>query len=228
MIFFDLDGTLLESNGLWLKIDQTFLQKRGISSIPDDYIHFVTNNVAPKAAEYTRERFGLSDTADEILGEWQDMARHAYCNELSLTKGAKLLLESLRMNEVPMCLLTACLPELCHGALNHHGISSYFRSIHAAIELGMDKRDKDLFPLVAKLQGKDPSQCILIDDAIDYCSAAKSAGFTVIGIQDPSGKNSRDALSSVCDMYIEDLTQIDAGKLMKMSQDLEDSYLATV
>lgn len=229
MIFFDLDGTLLESNGLWLEIDQIFLEKRGIKTIPDDYLQFVANHAAPKAAVYTKERFHLEESSEEILNEWQDMARHAYSNELALTRGAKVLLESLRQRSVPMSLLTACLPELCHGALNHHGISSYFNSIHAAIELGMDKRDKELFPLVAKLHGKNPAQCILIDDAIDYCTVAKEAGFTVIGIQDPSSSSStRDSLEKVCDMFVEDLTELSADKLVEMSQELEESHLAKV
>lgn len=227
MIFFDLDGTLLDSNGLWLRIDQVFLKKRGIDPIPDDFIQYVTNHVAPKAAEFAKERFELEDSPEEILNEWQEMARHAYCNELELTKGAKVLLESLKQHDVPMCLLTACLPALCHGALNNHGIAPYFKSIHAAIELGMDKRDKELFPLVAKLHGKHPSQCILVDDAIDYCIAAKEAGFTVIGIQDPNALSTRETLSSVCDLFVEDLTDLTPQMLIKMSQELEETYLAT-
>lgn len=228
MIFFDLDGTLLDSNGLWLKIDQTFLENHGIDTIPDDYITYVTNHVAPKAAVFTKERFNLSISPEEIMAEWQDMARHAYCNELPLTKGAKLLLETLKQRGVPMCLLTACLPELCHGALNNHKIASYFQSIHAAIDLGMDKRDKELFPLVAKLHGKHPSQCILVDDAIDYCSAAKEAGFTVIGIKDPHRNDNKENMLSVCHHYVEDLTQITADDLIDLSKKLEESHLATL
>lgn len=228
LIFFDLDGTLLESTGLWLHIDQVFLENRGITSIPDDYIQFVTNHVATKAAEYTKERFQLEESSEEILNEWQEMAMHAYSHELPLTKGARELLESLKQQNIPMCLLTACLPELCHGALNHHKIGSYFKSIHAAIELGFDKRDKELFPLVAKLQGKSPSQCILIDDAIDYCTAAKAAGFTVIGIQDPHTACNKESLSSVCDLFIKDLTELNADILSTMLKNMEDKHLATV
>ena len=37
MYFFDLDGTLLDSNGIWLDIDIEFLGRRGISPVPEDY-----------------------------------------------------------------------------------------------------------------------------------------------------------------------------------------------
>ncbi len=221
MIFFDLDGTLLESNGLWIEIDRQFLQDRGITTVPDDYIEFVTSHVAPRAAQYTKERFNLPESAQEILAEWQEMASHAYSHQLPLKKGAKALLESLKEQGTPCCLLTACLPELCHGALHNHGISAYFKSIHTAIELGIDKRDKALFPLVAQLHSRKPEECILIDDAIDYCIAAKEAGFTVIGCLDPNTRQENRELSQVCDLYVEDLTQISAKMLADKLKELE-------
>ncbi len=224
MIFFDLDGTLLESNGLWIRIDEYFLAQRGIFPVPQDYIDYVTNHVAPVAAVYTKERFHLAESPEDILKEWQEMASKAYAHELPLKEGAKELLQSLKEAEEPMCLLTACIPELCYGALENHGLSAYFKTVHTAIEIGLDKRDKELFPLVAKLQGKDPSECILIDDAIDYCMAAKEAGFTVIGIFDPSTRQDKKMLKEHCDFYVESLTELSADLLQKKSRELEEAY----
>lgn len=229
MIFFDLDGTLLDSNGLWLDIDRRFLKERGIWPVPEDYIQYVTSHVAPRAAQYTKERYNLPESASEILAQWQEMAREAYCHQLPLKKGAKELLEDLKAQGTPCCLLTACLPELCHGALANHGISAHFQSILTAIEMGMDKRDKNLFPLVAKLMNKDPEECILVDDAIDYCLAAKEAGFTVVGASDPSTRQDGRDLAQVCDLFVEDLTQLSAQMLTEKLQELEGgASLATV
>lgn len=228
MIFFDLDGTLLDSNGLWLEIDKRFLEKRGITHIPDDYIEFVTSHVASSAAEFTKARFQLEESTEAIIDEWEEMAKQAYFNELPLTKGAALLLESLKKRNVEVSLLTACIPSLCYGALNNHGIAPYFKSIHAAMELGFDKRDKALFPFVANLHGKKPSQCILIDDAIDYCTAAKEAGFTVIGVQDPNSALTNPQLKTICDLFVEDLTQLDPDKLVGLLNKMEETHLATL
>lgn len=57
MYFFDLDGTLLDSNGIWLDIDIEFLGRRGIAPVPEDYTDYVTHHSAPDAARYTRDRF---------------------------------------------------------------------------------------------------------------------------------------------------------------------------
>ena len=43
MIFFDLDGTLIDSNGVWLQVDEEFLSKRGLVSTPE-YIQMVSHS----------------------------------------------------------------------------------------------------------------------------------------------------------------------------------------
>ena len=87
MYFFDLDGTLLDSNGIWLDIDIEFLGRRGISPVPEDYTDYVTHHSAPDAARYTRERFSLPETPEEIMEGWMSMARSAYAHTLPLKPG---------------------------------------------------------------------------------------------------------------------------------------------
>ena len=53
-IIFDLDGTLVESNGVWSQIDIDFLGKRGFA-VPDDYGKVVSAMDFRQAAIYTKE-----------------------------------------------------------------------------------------------------------------------------------------------------------------------------
>lgn len=83
---FDLDGTLLDSMGVWRKIDEDFLGKRGFI-VPDDYLVAITSKNFDAAAEYTKERFNLPESEEEIIKEWFDMAIEAYTNEVKLKAG---------------------------------------------------------------------------------------------------------------------------------------------
>ena len=60
-VIFDLDGTLLDSVGLWADIDREFLGSYGFS-VPDDYMDAVMSLTFRETAEYTIRRFGLRDT----------------------------------------------------------------------------------------------------------------------------------------------------------------------
>ena len=74
---FDLDGTLLDSMGVWDQVDVDFLAKRGIE-VPDDYMQKVAAMQFRQIAEYTIARFGLSDTPEALMEEWDHMARVMY------------------------------------------------------------------------------------------------------------------------------------------------------
>ena len=56
---FDLDGTLLDSMGVWDQVDIDFLNKRGIE-VPPDYMTKVSAMQFRQIAEYTIARFGLT------------------------------------------------------------------------------------------------------------------------------------------------------------------------
>ena len=54
MLFFDLDGTLLDSNGVWLDIDIAFLGRHGVTPVPEDYTWYVTHHSAPARAAHSK------------------------------------------------------------------------------------------------------------------------------------------------------------------------------
>lgn len=60
-VIFDLDGTLLNSMNVWEKIDIAFLSKRGLP-VPPDYVTEICARSFEEAAQYTLERFELSES----------------------------------------------------------------------------------------------------------------------------------------------------------------------
>jgi len=184
MYFFDLDGTLLDSNGVWLDIDIEFLGRHGISPVPEDYTDFVTHNSFGASALYTKERFSLPMTTQEIVTSWQDMAREHYAHHLPLKPGAQELLQALAARGESMAILTSCMPHLCAAALERHNIAGLFRSVHYSHLMDIEKSDPELFRQVAKLEGLDARDCTLFDDSPDYLAAAKQAGWQIWGVQD--------------------------------------------
>ena len=85
---FDLDGTLLDSMDVWNEIDRIFLSRRGIS-VPEDYLQVVAPMGFRRAAEYTVERFGLPESVDALIEEWDALAIEAYQTRVRLKPGAR-------------------------------------------------------------------------------------------------------------------------------------------
>ena len=211
MIFFDLDGTLLDSNGIWLDIDIAFLGQHGIAPIPEDYTQYVVHHSAPDAARYTRERFQLAETEEEIQTAWRNMARNAYAGQLDLKPGVLNLLCQCRQDQILMAILTSCIPELCQAALRHHGIETWFHSVVYAQETGLEKGNPELYRLAARRLGCAPGECVLFEDSPGYCAAARTAGFYVVGVQDPLHTGREKELQALCHGWVEDFRELPAG-----------------
>lgn len=73
MLFFDLDGTLVDSSGIWLQIDLDFTARRGLAHT-QEYHDFVIHSTAPVAAQFTKDYYHLPESADEIIAEWSAQA----------------------------------------------------------------------------------------------------------------------------------------------------------
>ena len=70
---FDLDGTLLDSMGVWKEVDRLFFERRGIS-MPPDYAHAVAAMQSGDIADYTIRRFSLDEDREDLMREWTDTA----------------------------------------------------------------------------------------------------------------------------------------------------------
>ena len=86
---FDVDGTIVDSLGIWEKIDCEFLErKRGIK-VPEDYSASIATMNFKETADYTIKRFNLSDSPESLMEEWTEMAVYEYSHNLSLKDGVK-------------------------------------------------------------------------------------------------------------------------------------------
>jgi len=198
MYFFDLDGTLLDSNSIWLDIDMEFLGRHGIVRVPEDYTDYVTHHAFSDSAAYTRAYFGLPLTAEEIVAAWHDLAQEAYAGRLSLKPGALEFLNRAGQAGIRRALLTSCMPNLCRSALEFHGLSPLLEEIFTTAELGMEKRDPALYRRVASLCGEQAEDCILFDDSPVYCAAAREAGWRIFGVSDPVFSDRAEEMAALC------------------------------
>ena len=180
---FDLDGTLLDSNHVWTRVDKEFLARRGRAPT-EEYLEFVAHAIYPTAAKFTKEYYGLSESEESIMDEWTALAREAYQFHAPLKEGAKEYLSRCAARGERLALFTAALPELCYLALHRHGLERYFERIIFAQDLGLEKRDPRAFAALTALLGVEPGACVLFDDSPRSCRAAKDTGLQVVGVLD--------------------------------------------
>ena len=77
----------------------------------------------------------------------------------------------------------------------------------------LDDRDgkacsPEIFRRVAEMLGVMPRECVLFDDSLTACKAAKAAGMTVVGVYDPFFEDSKPDMREFCDQYISGFTNL--------------------
>lgn len=198
---FDLDGTLLDSMGVWRRIDEDFLGKRGIR-VPDDYLKAITAKNFQDAADYTIERFGLKESADAIMAEWFDMAIDAYTNDVALKPFVKEYMQILRENDVKIAAATSSDARLFEPCLKHHGIYEWFDAFSVTAEVKRGKGYPDVYENAAEKLGLKAADCVVYEDILKGVEGAKLGGFYVIGVEDVHSSYEKEEIQKEADRYI--------------------------
>lgn len=206
MLLFDLDGTIVDSNGIWLTVDKTFLARRG-APYTQAYRDGVAHTILQNCAVFTKAYLHLEESCEEIIAEWMELAKDAYAN-VELKPGVRAYLDRCRAVGERMAVFTASVPAHCQTALRHHRLEGYFEKIIYAQELGEDKNTRAVFQHTAALLGVTPEECVLFDDSLAACKAAKAAGMSVVGVRDDFFQKDEPAMRLLCDRFIENFTDL--------------------
>ena len=201
MLLFDFDGTLVDSNGVWVEVDVEFLGRRGVP-YTKEYYEGVAHTVLSQCAVFTKEFLNLSESCEEIIAEWMELAADKYGTVVPLKPYVREYLEKCREAGHRMAIITSCVPEHCQSALEHLELGDYFETVIYAQEQGLDKKGPALFRRAAELLGVSPRECVLFDDSLAACKGAKAAGMTVVGVHDEYFNDTKPDMREFCDRFI--------------------------
>ena len=207
MQIFDMDGTLIDSNGIWKDVDTAFLAKRGLSYTKEFY-EGVAHTIFPLAAKFTKEFCRLPESEEAIMAEWMDMAGDLYGTSVPAKPGVRAYLDKLRAAGERLIVVTSAVPVHCRTALTHLGLMPYFERIIFAHDLQLEKKDPQLWCLTAEMMGVAPEDCTLYDDSVEACRGAKAAGMHAVGVYDPYFAGTEPEMQAVCDRYIRSFEEL--------------------
>ena len=207
---FDLDGTILDSMGVWRQIDVEFLGRRGIS-VPPDYLEAITPLGFDRAAEYTIRRFSLPESREEIVREWYLMAENAYRYQVELKEGAGEWLNRLKSPNIPLAVATSSDEALFVPALKRTGIYDCFDAFVTVKEVARGKGFPDIYEKAAGRIGCVPEQCVVFEDILQGIRGAKMGGFCAVAVYDEDSAHEEQAMRDAADYYIYSFRQLLEG-----------------
>ncbi|MCH5325475.1 MAG: HAD family phosphatase [Eubacterium sp.] len=202
---FDLDGTLLDSMYVWARVDELFLEKRGLTA-PDFYGVECSKRSFYQLAIYTIELFGLDETPEEVMAEWMMLAEEEYRRNVRLKPHAAEAVDKALALGLKTAVCTSLLKELYTPALINNGLADKFSTIVSADKESHGKSDSRIYIHTAELLGVRPDECIFFDDVSASLQAAKTAGMKTVGVIEPLSSQDINDMRKHSDILVEELS----------------------
>lgn len=200
-ILTDMDGTILDSMGMWTEIDRRFLEKRGIV-MDDEYTDRLKTMTFPDAADFTISRYGLKESPEDIMHEWDEMCIEMYKTEIDLKRGVREALAEWKEKEIPVAIVSLSKEFMVRTAVKMYGIEPLLTDLVYMESTNKGKDVPDSFFYGADLLRVKPERCLVLEDSLTAMRTAKAAGFIVCAVEDDSAKADREAIYQVADYYM--------------------------
>ena len=176
-VLFDLDGTLMDSNGLisasWRYTVGTLTGR----SISDDDIRSTLGEILVDSMVRIMPEID-PEVSLETYRVWQ---RERFLDQIILYDGAEDLLRTLKENGYKTALVTSRMRGSTERALAHFGIDGFFDEVLTADDTTIFKPDPAPIFLILDRLGSKPENAIFIGDTNHDIEAGLAAGvFTVL------------------------------------------------
>ena len=208
-VIFDVDGTLLDSNGVWQTIDKVFMDERGLD-FDEEFQAEIDGMSFHQVADYCHEKYNLEETPDELIVIWHDMARDEYAHNIDAKPGACEFIKHLKKKGIKTAVASSNSHELIEPGLTRNGIYDDIDVFYTAANLEEAKDDPKVYLSIAKELNVSPDECLVFDDIQPVITAVNEAGMRSCVVLDKRSIDiyGEDKLKSKADYYIYDFTDI--------------------
>lgn len=199
---FDMDGTLLDSTGMWDVVAERVLARWGKRLTPQDRDETISMTIEG-TAQYYVDRCHLPLTVQEVADCIRAEARRAYTSEAVLKPGVISVLDALRDKGVRLCVASGTDKPLVDAALAHAGILDRFEfTLSCQTPRGKESPEVYLRALEA-FGGPDPARVMVFEDSPAALATAKKLGLYTVAVWDTYTADAWPALRQTADSLCE-------------------------
>lgn len=206
-VIFDLDGTLVDSMGLWRDIDIEFLNARGIE-YKDDLQEKIEGMSFTETAVFCKDYYKLTESVEELKEIWNQMAEDKYRYEVQLKPGVMEFLEELKRRGIKMGIATSNSKELIAAVNEAYHFDRYISCVVTSCSVNRGKPAPDVYLEAARQLSVLPEECLVFEDIVKGIEAGKNAGMMVCAVEDSFSAEQRERKKAISDYYIESYDEI--------------------
>ncbi|KAL3729863.1 hypothetical protein ACJRO7_026932 [Eucalyptus globulus] len=180
-VILNLDGTLLNTDGILSEILKVFLVKYGKQWDGREALKIAGKTPFESAAVIV-EDYELPCATEEFVSEITPMFSNQWC-KIKALPGADRLIKHLRHHEVPMALASNSPKENIEAKISYHeGWKETFSVVIGGDEVRIGKPSPEIFLEAANRLKVEPPNLLVIEDSVPGVTAGKAAGMEVVAV----------------------------------------------
>jgi HAD superfamily hydrolase (TIGR01509 family) len=179
-ILFDMDGTLIDSEPLWLEAEIEIMEELGCNWDQQDQINCLGGPI-DKTENYMQDRSNNIKPFGYFTKKLDDVMEQKLSTKLDLIPNALEIIDECKRSELKIALVTASSGRLMRAVLKRFPVG-IFDTVVSYDDVERSKPDPEPYLLAAKTLGVDITNCVVLEDSLTGVQSGLSAGAQVIGI----------------------------------------------
>lgn len=211
-IFFDFDGTLIDSVGVWNEVDRRFIATLGgsaegvdVQAQRDAKLREYKSADDPYRAYcgYMGEKYSSSLSPDELVKLRYEIARDLTENEVDYKPDAEKFLYALKEKGLSLIVVSTTRRSNMEtyrtankNILSKAPVDEIFTAVYTREDAKEIKPSPEIYSRVLREWNATPDECLIFEDSLVGVEAANAAGIDVISMYDKYSDCDRDEINS--------------------------------
>ncbi len=222
---FDWDGTLVDSMGIWNKIDKILIKQIAGVNVDEDTIGFFRDKMLASCrgdanpylsyCVFLREKYNVSISAEKIHDLRYTIADSYLSNVVTYKAGVKKVLDILKNCGLILAIATTTKKTNMdiyrrrnENIKRRASIDQYFSAVYVKEDVKNIKPDPEVYIKTMKKLQLEPKECLAFEDSLSGAQAAKAAGIDLVYMYDKFSAKDREKITALADYQFSDFREL--------------------
>ena len=223
VIIFDMDGTLIDSVGVWNDVDRALIARLGgeeagdVQAQRDEALRRFSKSASPYVdyCAFLGEKYNSLLTPEEIHTLRSEIAQEFLKNVIDYKPDADVFLHKLKQRGFTLVIATTTRRGNMDiyrtqnvNMLAKAKIDELFTLVYTREDAREIKPNPEIYLRVMSELGAAPEECLVFEDSLIGIEAAKNAGIQSVAVYDAYSDREREQINALADFQVQTYAQL--------------------